>query len=123
MSKFWGGSSDSEEEEFSEEERSEELSEKSEEEDEAPVLDLSDTDTDEEEKRVVRSAKAKRTEEMMKIIGVLNGHIKENDWNAIYNGTLLTCLLTFVFVATKSLRLLITIATLSSRHLPLTLPS
>jgi translation initiation factor 3 subunit len=44
---------------------------------------------EEDKKRVVRSARDKRWEELQAIIRELTQHTRINDWNAVVSGTLL----------------------------------
>ncbi len=46
----------------------------------------SESEEDEPAKRVVRSARDKRFEELNNIIGQTKNHMKINDWNSIVNG-------------------------------------
>lgn len=91
MSKFWGGSDSSDtEDEVSDKEVLSDNEDGEGEDGEKAEGDidwgLDDSSEDEDAKRVVKSVRDKRYEEMNKLLGSLDKDIKEADWVAINTG-------------------------------------
>lgn len=101
MSRFWMGGSSSEDESEEEERKSEE--EKSEEEPQqnkpgtSKFMKTGSDDSDEEsQKRVVKSARDRRFDELKETVQKIKNHIKINDWNAIQTGMYHRLILSFL---------------------------